>query len=66
MEKHLGRNPFKKARTRHKPRPKVITGNENSPLEWLMIQLPAKALVMVIKTGILVKTVFDKRPDATK
>ncbi|MEO5971083.1 MAG: hypothetical protein ABIQ95_14235 [Bdellovibrionia bacterium] len=62
MEKHLGRNPFEKARDgSNKSRPTFIEPDKTSPVEWLFIQLPAKAFMFALKTGILVKSVLDKK-----
>lgn len=62
MEKHLGRNPFNKAKTAsNKPKPNFMTIDKTSPMEWLFIHLPAKAFLFVLKKGILVKNALEKK-----
>jgi hypothetical protein len=62
MKKHLGRNPFDKAKnSSNKSKPNLMNENKTSTMEWLLIQLPAKALMFALKTGILVKSAIEKK-----
>jgi hypothetical protein len=59
-EKHLGRNPFKKARntqSRTRPNPDYKK-NAKLGLMRLFVEIPAQVLLCMIKTGALIKDTF--------
>ena len=64
MENHLGRNPFNKAKKASGKSRSKFTASEKVPtLEWLLIDLPAKALMFVLKAGVQLITAIEKRTE---